>query len=71
MQLNLLFLEDYLRADEEDLAEKAICSVVSWVAEHPGITLQDLLATGTSSDVVFAMIAQGELYVDLRAALSC
>lgn len=69
LQRNLLFLEDYLRADKEDLDEKTVCSVASWVAEHPGITLQELLATGkTPSDVVFAMIAQEELYVDLRAA---
>lgn len=69
LQRNLLFLEDYLRADKEYLDEKTVCSVVSWVAEHPGITLQELLATGkTPSDVVFAMIAQEELYVDLRAA---
>ena len=69
LQRNLLFLEDYLRAGKEDLDEKAVCSVASWVAKHPSITLQELLATGkTSSDVVFAMIARGELYVDLRTA---
>jgi transposase InsO family protein len=69
LQRNLLFLEDYLRAGEENLDEKTVCSVTSWVTEHPGITLQELLATGEiPSDVVFAMIAQGELHVDLHAA---
>ena len=67
LQRNLLFLEDYLRADKEDLDEKAVCSMTSLVAEHPGITLQELLAVGKApSDVVFAMIARGQLYVDLH-----
>ncbi|MBU2611408.1 MAG: DDE-type integrase/transposase/recombinase [Chloroflexi bacterium] len=69
LQRNLLFLEDYLRADKEDLDEKAVCSLASLVAEHPGITLQELLAIGKGpSDVVFAMIARGRFYVDLRAS---
>jgi putative transposase len=60
LQRNLLFLEDYLCGDKEELDEQAVCSVTSLVAEHPGITLQELLAIGKiSSDVVFAMIARG------------
>ena len=69
LQRNLLFLEDYLRADKENLDEKAVCSLASLVAEHPGITLQELLAIEKGpSDVVFAMIARGRVYVDLCAA---
>lgn len=69
LQRNLLFLEDYLRSGNEELDDEIVCSITSWVTEHPGITLQELLATGkTSSDVLFAMIAQGELYIDLCAA---
>ena len=69
LQRNLLFLEDYLRADKEDLDEKAVCSTASLAAEHPGITLQELLAIEkVPGDVVFAMIARGQLYVDLRIA---
>jgi transposase InsO family protein len=68
LQRNLLFLEDYLRADMKDLDEKAICTVMALVVEHPGITLQEFLALAkVTSDVVFAMIAQGQVYVDLRA----
>lgn len=68
-QRNLLFLEDYLRVDKEDLDEQAVCCVTSFIAEHPGITLQEFLASGkVSNDVVFAMIARGQLYVDLRTA---
>lgn len=69
LQRNLLFLEDYLHADKEDLDDKAVCSAVSLVTEHPGITLQELLAIGkVPSDVVFAMIAREQLYVDLWTA---
>jgi putative transposase len=69
LQRNLLFLEDYLRAEMKDLDEKVIGSAMSVVTEHPGITLQELLAIGkVPSDVVFAMIARGHLYVDLRTA---
>ncbi|CAG0972952.1 hypothetical protein ANAEL_01282 [Anaerolineales bacterium] len=66
LQRNLLFLEDYLHADREDLDEKSVHSVKSLVAEHPGITLQELLLIGkVSSDVIFSMIARGQVYVDL------
>lgn len=68
LQRNLLFLEDYLRLDTDDLDEQAVCSVASLVAEHPGISLQELLAAGTApADVAFTMIARGQLYVDLRS----
>lgn len=69
LQRNLLFLEDYLRVEMKNLDEKVIGSAMSVVTEHPGITLQELLAIGkVPSDVVFAMIARGQLYVDLHAA---
>lgn len=69
LQRNLLFLEDYLRVDKEALAEKEVCAVTSLVVEHPGITLQELFASEkVPNDVVFAMIAQGQLYIDLGAA---
>jgi transposase InsO family protein len=69
MQRNLLFLEDYLHADPDDMDENIVCSVTSMVAEHSGMVLQDLLATGNfTNDAIFAMIAQGRVYVDLRDA---
>jgi len=69
LQRNLLFLEDYLRSGNEELDNEIVCSITSWVTEHPGITLQELLAIGkVSNDVVFTMIAQGALYVDLHVA---
>jgi len=69
LQRNLLFLEDYLQADKKGLDEKVVSSTMSLVAECFGITLQELLAIGkVPSDIIFAMIAEGQLYVDLRAA---
>ncbi len=68
LQRNLLFLEDYLHADKKGLDEKVVSSIASLVAEHLGITLQELLSIEKiPSDIIFAMIAQGQLYVDLRA----
>ena len=68
LQRNLLFLEDYLRTDI-DLDEKNAFSVKFLVAVHSGITLQELLEISKApNDVVFAMIAQGRIYVDLNAA---
>jgi hypothetical protein len=69
LQRNLLFLEDYLRADQQDLDGKVIRPVMSLVAEHPSITLQELLeAEMAPGDIIFTLIARGELYVDLHAA---
>lgn len=69
LQRNLLFLEDYLHAKGDVPDEKAVSSTTALVVEHPGITLQELLAIcQVPSDVVFAMIARGQLYADLRAA---
>jgi putative transposase len=67
LQRNLLFLEDYLRTDKKGLDENVVSSTVSLVAEHFGITLQEILAIGKiPSDIIFAMIARGQLYVDLH-----
>jgi len=69
LQRNLLFLEDYLHSDQETPDENVIRSATSLVAEHPGISLQDLLAKGNfPNDVIFSLIAQGRVYVDLRDA---
>ena len=67
LQRNLVFLEDYLHANQDVLDEKAVHCTISRVAEHPGITLQELLAMEQApSDVIFSMIARGIIYVDLR-----
>lgn len=69
LQRNLLFLEDYLHEDTERLNEGETQSILLLVANYPGITLKQLLAfNGISSEVVFSMIAHGQIYADLQSA---
>ena len=69
-QRNLLFLEDYLRADCPPVGEHAADAVFALVTHHPGLALDEVLrqAAGASSDDVYALIATERLAVDLRAA---
>lgn len=69
-QRNMLFLEDYLRADCPCISEEATEAVLSLVASEPGITLDELLrrATGASNDDIYTLIATERVYVDVRAA---
>ncbi len=70
-QRNILFLEDYLRTeglgcDAQIREVTTIC-----VSTNPGISLEDLfgkIQSPRSRDCIYSMIAQGELYVDLKAA---
>jgi transposase InsO family protein len=68
-QRNVLFLEDYFRADVSEISKDADSKILSLVTSSPGIDLSQLLqATGDDRDVVYAMIANNRLYVDLRSA---
>lgn len=69
-QRNMLFLEDYLREDCPVVSEEAGQAILKLVTEHPGMTLQDLLTRveGASSDDIYTLIAQEQVYVDIRAA---
>ena len=70
-QRNILFLEDYLRSDEQEILRASRDAVLAIVLTAPGLSLEDLLrlTAGTAiSDHVFAMIAADLLYVDLCAA---
>lgn len=69
-QRNMLFLEDYLRADCPPVSEEATEAILSLVASDPGSTLDELLrcATGASSDDIYTLIATEHVYVDVRAA---
>jgi putative transposase len=69
-QRNLLFLEDYLRAEGPAVGEAAAATILALVARQPGLRLDELLAQldGASSDDVYALIATERLYVDLHAA---
>lgn len=70
-QRNILFLEDYLRSDEQGIPRTSRDTVLALVLTTPGLSLEDLLRLTASTvvpDHVFAMIAADALYVDLRAA---
>jgi len=70
LQRNLLFLEDYLRADCPLVAEQTADAVRALVAQQPGLSLGALLRglAGASGDEVFRLIATEQLFVDLHAA---
>lgn len=68
-QRNLLFLEDYLRAEDPlaRVAPAAQAEVLRQVAAAPGLTVQDLLPrlTQATSDDLYGLLATEHLYVDL------
>ncbi|HEY7068445.1 MAG TPA: Mu transposase C-terminal domain-containing protein [Chloroflexota bacterium] len=69
-QRNLLFLEDYLRADGPPVDADAAAAILARVVQQPGLPLAEMLSqlAEASSDDIYALIAQGRLYVDLHAA---
>ena len=69
-QRNLLFLEDYLRTDCPPVEERASEALRVLVAQHPGLSLSDLLRrlVDGRSDDVYRLIATEQLFVDLHVA---
>jgi putative transposase len=69
-QRNLLFLEDYLRADCAPVAQPTLTAVHALLAAQPGISLAELLRQTdvASSDELNTLIAQEQVYVAVRAA---
>ena len=70
-QRNILFLDDYLRAEGLGCDSQARELTMACVSKNPGILLEDLFgkAEGPASrDCIYSMIAQGEIYVDLKVA---
>lgn len=68
---NIEFLDDYFRADTSILISEDDAYVLTHIKNNPGITLQDLLrhiAGKVRSDVIFALIANDNIHVDLYAA---
>lgn len=67
-QRNLLLLEDYFRSPYP-LETKMVSDIQRVVSAKPGIVLQDIseLIADINMDVLFAMIVNGDLYVDLSA----
>ena len=70
-QRNIQFLEDYLRTTLE-LSSLSRCRVLAQVAAQPGCSLENLFrATDgeVSRDEVYALIAAGDIFVDLQSVL--
>lgn len=70
-QRNIQFLEDYLRNDLPPIEKAARDLPMEIVTTEPSVTLDDLFVkteSVASRDVIFALIAAGDLFVDLADA---
>ena len=71
-QRNVLFLEDFLRAETLEISAEMIDYLRSRVAASPGTPLANLLAEitrhGLTGDCIYTAIVTGQIYVDLSAA---
>lgn len=69
-QRNVDFLADYLHAEAPAPDPNVAGALLDYVRYAPGLTLSALLGanSGGRSDDVYALIATGQLYVDLHAA---
>ncbi|MEA5603257.1 TnsA endonuclease N-terminal domain-containing protein [Nostoc sp. UHCC 0252] len=70
IQRNVIFLEDYFRAESLQLETTINAEIQQLVSNSPGISLTELLNYGTqaSADDIYALIASEQLYVDLSVA---
>lgn len=71
-QRNVLFLEDYLRAERLEVCPETVTCFQSLAAAQPGISLSTLLALAQqynlAADLLYILIVTDKLYVDLSAA---
>ncbi len=68
LQRNLRFLEDYLRADDQQrwISEPAKLSVLSLLAAHPGMTLSELSGSAkATTDEIYLLLVTNEIFIDL------
>ncbi|MCG7313422.1 TnsA endonuclease N-terminal domain-containing protein [Priestia flexa] len=65
---NLLFLEDYLRADNYEVLQQNALEIQSIISSNLGISLEELTQTLrlATIDDVYALIVKEEIYVDLK-----
>lgn len=66
VQRNLEFLDDYLRSPRPLRPEAETAALVSLVRHSPGITLRELLHQSATADLIYSLIADSTIYVDLR-----
>jgi len=68
---NLDFLADFFAGQQPDPAAPAIAALVAAVRQEPGISLLDVLSlasdNGLAADVVYALLVDAHLVVDLKA----
>jgi transposase InsO family protein len=68
-QRNLIFLEDYLRAESAEISSEVEQSVRQSVSTQPGISLQELLRQDEAAiDAIYLLIATEKVYVNLNLA---
>jgi putative transposase len=71
-QRNVLFLEDFLRAETLEISAEMIAYLRSRAAASPGAPLADLLAEttrhGLTGDCIYTAIVTGQIYINLSAA---
>ncbi len=68
VQRNLIFLQDYLRADCPEVDEKAQAEIEQLVSDEPGIKLNHILQAvhQANNDDIYRLIATGQIYANLR-----
>jgi len=67
-QRNMIFLEDYLRAEPASIPPAVAETIRGVVAAQPGMTLQALLDPHTgAADAIYGLIATERIYIDLEA----
>lgn len=70
-QRNLQFLDDYFRSESSRVSAGALERVRALVAALPGLSLESLFRTtqdAIARDEIYALIAEGKVFVDLHAA---
>ncbi len=70
VQRNLIFLQDYFRADCLDVGDAALEEIRQLVGGEPGLKLKQLLQSiqQATSDDIYRLIVTGQIYADLQAA---
>ncbi|MGH9631272.1 MAG: hypothetical protein ACRD7E_23450 [Bryobacteraceae bacterium] len=72
LQQNLQFLDDYLRVDSISISPRCREDVIAAIARQPGLRLSELIQRTkdvASRDAIHFMIAAGEIFADLSAAV--
>lgn len=70
VQRNLVFLEDYLRAESLNLEPSKLEQILEVISTQPGIKLSELLnCSDITADDIYNLIAGEHIYVDLSNTL--